>query len=104
MLFGFFPSSDWHYCHLAQMMDAKTAIALSRLSNSNLKFFLKPPNNIVKKSFNDTVDDIYQLLLKLDQLSSGKHRCLTKFINEKFQDYQQVSLFIKKIKNKFSKI
>lgn len=35
--------SDWQYRHLAQMMDAKTAIALARMPNVNSLFFLQPP-------------------------------------------------------------
>ncbi|EGI57699.1 Protein SERAC1 [Acromyrmex echinatior] len=34
---------DWQYRHLAQMMDAKTAVALARMPNVNSLFFLQPP-------------------------------------------------------------
>ena len=34
---------DWHYRDVAQMLDARTAVALARTKNSDLRFFLKPP-------------------------------------------------------------
>lgn len=35
--------TDWHYQHIAQMLDAKTAICLARMPNADKRFFMGPP-------------------------------------------------------------
>ena len=39
---------DWHYQHIAQMLDAKTAVSLARMPNVDLRFFLQPPYHHVQ--------------------------------------------------------
>ncbi|XP_011861232.1 PREDICTED: protein SERAC1-like [Vollenhovia emeryi] len=77
---------DWQYCHLAQMMDAKTAVALARMPNINLLFFLQPPYYHVQYSLSDILEKVHSLLLSLNSLCGNTHLCLTQFLSKMFKD------------------
>lgn len=82
---------DWHYHRLALMLDAKTAVALARITDCDLRFFLKPPYYHTNKKIYDTIDELYQLLSNMDKLCKNHHRCLTQFISKKFLECHRVS-------------
>ncbi|KAL0099697.1 hypothetical protein PUN28_019834 [Cardiocondyla obscurior] len=77
---------DWQYCHLAQMMDAKTAVALARMPNINSSFFLQPPYYHIQHTLNDVLEKIHLLLLNLNSLCGNTHLCLTQFLSKMFKD------------------
>ncbi|XP_072746379.1 protein SERAC1 [Anoplolepis gracilipes] len=77
---------DWQYRHLAQMLDARTAVALARMSNVNLQFFLQPPYYHVKYNLHDVLEQVHSLLLHLNTLCDNAHLCLTQFLGKKFKD------------------
>ncbi|XP_025993627.2 protein SERAC1 isoform X3 [Solenopsis invicta] len=77
---------DWQYCHLAQMMDAKTAVALARMPNVNSKFFLQPPYYHVQYHLNDVLEKVHTLLLSLHALCGNTHLCLSQFLSKMFKD------------------
>ncbi|KAH0952241.1 hypothetical protein HN011_003545 [Eciton burchellii] len=77
---------DWQYHDLAQMMDAKTAVALARMPNVNPHFFLKPPYYHLRYSLHDLLEKVYSLMLHLNSLCDNTHFCLTQFINNKFKE------------------
>ncbi|XP_015598964.1 protein SERAC1 isoform X2 [Cephus cinctus] len=77
---------DWHYWHMAQMLDAKTAVALARMPNVDLRFFLRPPYYHMKHKLYDVIENLHYLLLDLDSLCQSCHPCLTQFLNKKFHD------------------
>ncbi|GAB1865692.1 Protein SERAC1 [Camponotus japonicus] len=77
---------DWQYRHLAQMLDARTAVALGRMSNVNLQFFLQPPYYHIQYNLHDILEQVYSLLLHLNTLCDNAHLCLTQFLSKKFKD------------------
>ncbi|OAD56460.1 Protein SERAC1 [Eufriesea mexicana] len=85
---------DWHYQHIAQMLDAKTAVSLARMPNVDTRFFLKPPYYHVKHRFQDVLEKVHQLLLYLNSLCRNTHPCLTQFLNKNFKDTPSDSLIL----------
>ncbi|XP_033221806.1 protein SERAC1 isoform X2 [Belonocnema kinseyi] len=83
---------DWHYRDVAQMLDAKTAVALARMKNVDLRFFLKPPYYHVHHKLYDLIEELHQLLSKLEKSSQSCHPCLTQFLNKKFKDFHREGL------------
>ncbi|XP_031826616.1 protein SERAC1 isoform X2 [Nomia melanderi] len=83
---------DWHYQHIAQMLDAKTAICLARMPNADKRFFLKPPYYHIQHKLYDTIEQVHKLLLHLNTLSQNTHPCLIHFLNKKFRDSQRDGL------------
>ncbi|KAK0085773.1 hypothetical protein PV326_005798 [Microctonus aethiopoides] len=81
---------DWHYHQLAQMLDSKTAVGLARISDSNLRFFLKPPYYHIEKKIYETIDELHQLLLNMNKLCDNHHQCLSKFLEKTFHDNRPV--------------
>ncbi|XP_011066797.1 PREDICTED: protein SERAC1 isoform X2 [Acromyrmex echinatior] len=77
---------DWQYRHLAQMMDAKTAVALARMPNVNSLFFLQPPYYHVQYNLDDVLEKIHSLLLNLNALCDNTHLCLTQFLSKMFKN------------------
>ncbi|XP_017795657.1 PREDICTED: protein SERAC1 [Habropoda laboriosa] len=77
---------DWHYQHIAQMLDAKTAISLARMPNVNSRFFLKPPYYYMQHKLHDVIEKVHQLLVYLSSLCKNTHPCLIQFLNKKFKD------------------
>ncbi|XP_011352205.1 protein SERAC1 isoform X2 [Ooceraea biroi] len=77
---------DWQYHGLAQMMDAKTAVALARMPDANSRFFLQPPYYHVQYNLHDILEKVHSLLLHLNSLCDNAHLCLTQFLNSKFKD------------------
>ncbi|XP_050458776.1 protein SERAC1 [Cataglyphis hispanica] len=77
---------DWQYRHLAQMLDAKTAVALARMSNVNLQFFLQPPYYHIQYNLHDVLEQVHSLLLHLNTLCDNAHLCLAQFLSKKFKD------------------
>ncbi|XP_012055483.1 PREDICTED: protein SERAC1 [Atta cephalotes] len=77
---------DWQYRHLAQMMDAKTAVALARMPNVNLLFFLQPPYYHVQYNLDEVLEKVHSLLLNLNALCDNTHLCLTQFLSKMFKD------------------
>ncbi|KAG7189606.1 hypothetical protein KM043_017290 [Ampulex compressa] len=77
---------DWHYRHIAQMLDARTAIALARMKDVDLRFFLPPPYYHVQHKLHDVIEKIHSLLLHLNHLCSNTHPCLAQFLNTIFKD------------------
>ncbi|XP_014473260.1 PREDICTED: protein SERAC1-like isoform X2 [Dinoponera quadriceps] len=77
---------NWQYCHLAQMLDAKTAVALARIPDVNLQFFLQPPYYHIQYKLHDILEKIHSLLLLLDTLCNKTHPCLTQFLSKNFKD------------------
>ncbi|XP_008546833.1 protein SERAC1 [Microplitis demolitor] len=75
---------SWHYQHIAQMMDSRTAVALARIPDSDLRFFLKPPYHFVDKKLYEIIDQLYQLLVDMDKLCQSSHSCLIHFLHKKF--------------------
>ncbi|XP_008212677.1 protein SERAC1 [Nasonia vitripennis] len=75
---------DWHYRQIAQMLDAKTAVALARSPKANLRFFLNPPYFHERYKLYEIVDKLHNLLIKLNALCGGCHPCLLQFLH-KFQ-------------------
>ncbi|KAJ8680523.1 hypothetical protein QAD02_016310 [Eretmocerus hayati] len=85
---------DWHYCQIAQMMDARTAVSLARSPKADLRFFMKPPQFQQQQKLNEVIEELYNLLTKLNALCSGRHLCLLQFLHKKFQGpYQDNSMF-----------
>ncbi|XP_014212243.1 protein SERAC1-like [Copidosoma floridanum] len=85
---------DWHYQQMAQKLDAQTAVALARLPEADLRFFLKPLYFHQQSPLNDVGEAIYNLLMKLNALCGGCHPCLLQFLHEKFQNSQrETSIF-----------
>lgn len=91
---------DWQYRHLAQMLDAKTAVALARMPDVSLKFFLRPPYCHVQQNLHDVLEKVYSLLLHLNSLCDNTHLCLTQFLSKKFKDSHRVSATCKRKKKK----
>ncbi|XP_003702109.2 protein SERAC1 [Megachile rotundata] len=85
---------DWHYRHIAQMLDARTAVCVARLPNVNPKFFLNPPYCHKKHKLHDVIEKVHQLLLQLNTLCKHTHSCLTEFLNKKFKDTYTDSLIL----------
>ncbi|XP_025158727.1 protein SERAC1 isoform X2 [Harpegnathos saltator] len=77
---------NWQYCHLAQMLDAKTAVALARMPNVNLQFFLQPPYYHIQYELHDVLEKVQSLLLLLNTLCDKMHPCLTQFLSKNFKD------------------
>ncbi|XP_076248337.1 protein SERAC1 [Calliopsis andreniformis] len=77
---------DWHYRHIAQILDARTAITLARMPNVDTRFFLKPPYYHVQHKLYDVIEKVHYLLLYLNTLSDNTHPCLIQFLNKKFRD------------------
>ncbi|XP_076619639.1 protein SERAC1 [Colletes latitarsis] len=77
---------DWHYQHIAQMLDAKTAVTLARMPNVDLRFFLKPPYHFVQHKLYDVIEKVHYFLLYLNTLCQNTHPCLIQFLNKKFKD------------------
>lgn len=77
---------DWQYRHLAQMLDAKTAVSLARMPNVNSKFFLQPPYYHVQYSLHNVLEKVHLLLLQLNALCDNTHLCLTQFLGKKFEN------------------
>ncbi|XP_034181766.2 protein SERAC1 [Osmia lignaria lignaria] len=85
---------DWHYQHIAQMLDARTAVSIARLPNVDLRFFLKPPYSHMKHKLHDVIERIHQLLLELSRLCEHTHPCLIQFLNKKFKDTYSDSMIL----------
>ncbi|CAK9797149.1 Protein SERAC1 [Anthophora quadrimaculata] len=85
---------DWHYRHIAQMLDAKTAISLARMPNVDSRFFLKPPYYHVQHRLHEVIEKVHQLLLYLNSLCKNTHPCLSQFLNKKFKDIHSESLIL----------
>lgn len=85
---------SWHYQHIAQMLDAKTAISLARMPNVDSRFFLKPPYYHVQYKLHDVIEKIHQLLLHLSTLCENTHPCLIQFLNKNFKDTPSDSLIL----------
>lgn len=83
---------DWHYCGLAQMLDARTAVSLSRMPNTDLRFFLQPPYNHEKHKLFELIERTHTILVKLDNLCQSCHPCLKQFIDRKFKDFHREGL------------
>ncbi|XP_034940512.1 protein SERAC1-like [Chelonus insularis] len=83
---------DWHYRFLAQILDAKTAVALARMPNCDLRFFLKSPYYYIDRNLYEIIDDLYQLLVNMEKLCGSHHRCLSEFINKKFLNSHRKTL------------
>ncbi|XP_076659101.1 protein SERAC1 isoform X3 [Halictus rubicundus] len=83
---------DWHYRHIAQMLDARTAVCLARMPNVDSRFFLKPPYYYIEHKLYDVVEKVHYLLLHLNTLSKNTHPCLIYFLNKKFRDSQRDGL------------
>ncbi|KZC14051.1 PREDICTED: protein SERAC1-like [Dufourea novaeangliae] len=83
---------DWHYQHIAQMLDAKIAVSLARMPNVDTKFFLKPPYYHAQHKLYDVIEKAHCLLLHLNTLSKNTHPCLIQFLNNKFRDSQRDGL------------
>ncbi|XP_054013372.1 protein SERAC1 [Hylaeus anthracinus] len=77
---------DWHYRHIAQMLDARTAVSLARMPNVDLRYFLRPPYHHIEHKLYDVIEKIHILLLYLNKLSENTHPCLIQFLNKKFRD------------------
>ncbi|XP_032663066.1 protein SERAC1 isoform X2 [Odontomachus brunneus] len=80
---------NWQYRHLAQMLDVKTAVALARIPNVNLQFFLQPPYYHVQYKLHDVLEKVHSLLLVLNTLCDKTHPCLTQFLGKNFKDMQR---------------
>ncbi|XP_074094508.1 protein SERAC1 isoform X3 [Cotesia typhae] len=74
----------WVCQQIAQMMDSRTAVALARIADSDLRLFLKPPHHWVDKKLYEIIDQLHQLLVDMDKLCQSSHSCLTQFISKKF--------------------
>ncbi|XP_078052257.1 protein SERAC1 isoform X3 [Augochlora pura] len=83
---------DWHYRHIAQMLDAKTAVCLARMPNVDSRFFLKPPYYHIQHKLYDIIEKVHYLLLHLNTVSKNTHPCLIQFLNKKFRDSQRDGL------------
>ncbi|XP_051172225.1 protein SERAC1 isoform X2 [Leptopilina boulardi] len=83
---------DWHYRGLAQMLDARTAVSLARMPNTDLRFFLPPPYFHENHKLFDLIERAHKILLKLDNLCHSCHPCLKQFINRKFKDFHREGL------------
>ncbi|XP_046831134.1 protein SERAC1 [Vespa crabro] len=77
---------DWHYQNMAQMLDARTAIALARTPNVDQRFFLKPPYFHMEYNLHDVIEKVHNMLLHLNSLCNKLHPCLTQFLQKKFGD------------------
>ncbi|KAF7390170.1 hypothetical protein HZH68_012027 [Vespula germanica] len=77
---------DWHYQNMAQMLDARTAIALARTPNVDQRFFLKPPYFHMEYKLHDIIEKVHDMLLHLNSLCNKLHPCLTQFLHKKFGD------------------
>ncbi|XP_076666289.1 protein SERAC1 isoform X2 [Andrena cerasifolii] len=85
---------DWHYHHIAQMLDARTAVSLARMSNVDSRFFLKPPYYHVQHKLYDIIEKVHALLLYLNTVCNNTHPCLTQFLNKKFRDSHRDGLIL----------
>ncbi|XP_017887631.1 protein SERAC1-like isoform X1 [Ceratina calcarata] len=85
---------DWHYRHIAQMLDAKTAVILARMPRVDTRFFLKPPYYYIHHKLHDVIEKVHQLLLYLNASCENTHPCLTQFLNKKFKDTPSDSLIL----------
>ncbi|KAK9310319.1 hypothetical protein QLX08_000325 [Tetragonisca angustula] len=85
---------DWHYQHIAQMLDAKTAVSLARMPNVDLRFFLQPPYHHVQYKLHDVIEKVHQLLLHLSTLCENTHPCLVQFLNKNFKDTPSDNLIL----------
>ncbi|XP_015109817.1 protein SERAC1 [Diachasma alloeum] len=85
---------DWHYQQLAQMLDAKTAVGLARIADSDLRFFLKPPYSHIRKKLYEIIDELHQLLQDMDKLCENHHTCLTRFLKKSFQEFHRDELVL----------
>lgn len=77
---------DWHYQNMAQMLDARTAVALARTPNVDERFFLRPPYFHVVYKLHDVIEKVHSMLLHLHLLCDKLHPCLTQFLYKKFGD------------------
>ncbi|XP_043278487.1 protein SERAC1 isoform X2 [Venturia canescens] len=77
---------DWDYRQMAQMLDAKTAVALARVPETDLRFFLKPPYYHTKHKLYDLIEYLHLLMNKMDAMCESTHPCLVQFLNKKFRD------------------
>ncbi|KAK2576698.1 hypothetical protein KPH14_005359 [Odynerus spinipes] len=77
---------DWHYQNMAQMLDARTAVALARTPNIDERFFLKPPYFHMEHKLHDVIQKVHDMLLHLNSLCDKLHPCLTQFLHKKFGD------------------
>ncbi|XP_014602802.1 PREDICTED: protein SERAC1-like [Polistes canadensis] len=75
---------DWHYRNMAQMLDARTAIALARTPNVDQRFFLVPPYFHMEYKLHDVIEKVHNMLLHLNSLCDKLHPCLTQFLYKKF--------------------
>lgn len=75
------------------MLDAKTAVALARSPEANLKFFLNPPYFYERYKLYEIVDKLHNLLTKLNALCGGCHPCLLQFLHTKFHVSHRVRYF-----------
>ncbi|CAL7936144.1 unnamed protein product [Xylocopa violacea] len=85
---------DWHYRHIAQMLDARIAISLARIPNVDTRFFLKPPYYHVQYKLHDVMEKMHQMLLYLSAVCENTHPCLIQFLNKKFKDTPSDSLIL----------
>ncbi|XP_024222469.1 protein SERAC1 [Bombus impatiens] len=85
---------DWHYRHIAQMLDAKTAVSLARMPNVDSRFFLQTPYHHVQYNLQDIIEKVYHLLLYLNTLCENTHPCLLQFLNKNFKDIHSDSLIL----------
>ena len=85
---------DWHYHHIAQMLDARTAVSLARMPNVDSRFFLKPPYYHVQHKLYDVIEKVHALLLYLNTVCDNTHPCLTQFLNKKFRDSHRDGLIL----------
>ncbi|XP_012284390.2 protein SERAC1 [Orussus abietinus] len=85
--------NDWDYRHMAQMLNAKTAIILARMPNLEPRFFLKPPYDHVRLKLDDVRKRLCSMLINLNKSCNGCHKCLSEFIDKRLCNYQQESLF-----------
>ncbi|XP_058803275.1 protein SERAC1 [Phymastichus coffea] len=85
---------DWHYRQIAQMLDAQIAVALARTPEADLRFFLKPPYFHEQYKLYEIIEQLHDLLSKLNVLSRGMHPCLLQYLHKNFQSsHRDTSIF-----------
>ncbi|XP_046486906.1 protein SERAC1 isoform X1 [Neodiprion pinetum] len=80
---------DWDYWQIAQMLDARTAVALARMPNVDLRFFLRPPFWRMQHAPYEIIENLRLLLSELDKVCANCHPCLSQFLEKNFGNTQR---------------
>lgn len=80
---------SWHYSLLAHMCDAKTAVGLARIRNTDPRLFLEPPFRYLAYNHAMIIKTLKEFLITLH--SKSKHVCLGYFISRAFIDVQVIT-------------